>query len=144
MGNYDDIIRLPHHVSPTHPPMPMGDRAAQFMPFRALTGYEDAVQETARLTETRPCPTEEEQALLDAELQRLAAAIADQPAVKLTWFRPDGAKEGGARITVSGRLKRIDRYENVLILTDGQRIRIRDLLEIQELRETPEEEHAQE
>ena len=71
MGKYDDIIDLPHHISATRPRMPMIDRAAQFMPFRALTGYEDAVHETARLTEERVELTEDEKAVLDGKLQRL-------------------------------------------------------------------------
>ena len=74
MGNYDDIIDLPHHVSSTRPRMPMIDRAAQFQPFRALTGYEDAVRETARLTDRRMELTEEEKARLDAALQKIGRA----------------------------------------------------------------------
>ena len=89
MGKYDDIINLPHHVSAARPHMPMLDRAAQFMPFRALTGYEDAVRETARLTEEKPELTEDEKALLDVRLQRLAEEIAGQPGVTLTYFQPD-------------------------------------------------------
>ena len=75
MGKYDDIINLPHHVSATRPHMPMLDRAAQFMPFRALTGYEDAVQETARLTDEKIELTEDEKAILDMRLQKLADEI---------------------------------------------------------------------
>ena len=78
MGKYDDIIHLPHHVSSTRPHMPMLDRAAQFMPFRALTGYEDAVQETARLTDEKIELTEDEKAILDMRLQKLADEISSQ------------------------------------------------------------------
>ena len=84
MGKYDDIIGLPHHVSSTRPHMPMLDRAAQFQPFRALTGYEDAVQETARYTDEKVELTEDEKALLDMELQRLSDDIASRPQVTLT------------------------------------------------------------
>ena len=87
MGKYDDIIGLPHHVSATRPHMPILDRAAQFMPFRALTGYEDAVRETARYTDERIGLTEDEKALLDTRLQTLADEIAGQPQVPLTYFR---------------------------------------------------------
>ena len=131
MGNYDDIIDLPHHVSSTRPRMPMIDRAAQFMPFRALIGYEDAVQETARLTDRRIELTEEEKARLDAALQRLMDSISSRPQVSVTWFQPDKRKAGGAYVTTTGRLKKIDDLEGVLILLGGERIVIEDILDIQ-------------
>ena len=131
MGKYDDIINLPHHVSATRPHMPMIDRAAQFMPFRALTGYEDAVRETARLTDEKIELTEDEKAILDMRLQKLADEIGSQPKVTLTYFRPDKKKAGGAYLTVTGQLKKIDDYEGALILMGGERILIEDILEIQ-------------
>lgn len=130
MGKYDDIINLPHHVSSTHPHMPMPDRAAQFMPFRALTGYEDAVRETARITEDRAELTEDEKALLDLRLQELADRITEHPKVTLTYFQPDQKKSGGAYVTVTGPLKRMDRHEGVLVLAGGERIAIEQLLTI--------------
>lgn len=130
MGKYDDIIHLPHHVSSTRPHMPMPDRAAQFMPFRALTGYEDAVHETARLTDERIELTEDEKALLDMRLQKLADEIGSQPKVTLTYFRPDKKKAGGAYIHITGQLKKIDDYDGALILMGGERILIEDILEI--------------
>lgn len=130
MGKYDDIIHLPHHVSSTRPHMPMTDRAAQFMPFRALTGYEDAVRETARYTDERIELTEDEKALLDMRLQKLADEISNQPKMTLTYFRPDKKKAGGAYICVTGQLKKIDDHEGYLILTGGERILIEDILEI--------------
>ena len=131
MGKYDDIIGLPHHVSSTRPHMPMLDRAAQFQPFRALTGYEDAVQETARYTDEKVELTEDEKALLDMELQRLSDDIASRPQVTLTCFRPDKRKSGGAYVTTTGRLKKIDDIEGALILASGERIVIEDILDIQ-------------
>lgn len=131
MGKYDDIIHLPHHVSSTRAHMPMLDRAAQFMPFRALTGYEDAVQETARLTDEKIELTEDEKNLLDRELQKLADRIDDHPQVTLTWFRPDKRKAGGAYVTTTGQLKKIDDLEGALILVSGERIVIEDILDIQ-------------
>lgn len=131
MGNYDDIIDLPHHVSSTRPRMPMIDRAAQFQPFRALTGYEDAVRETARLTDRRMELTEEEKSRLDAALQRLMDSISSRPQVSVTWFQPDKRKAGGAYVTTTGRLKKIDDLEGVLILLGGERIVIEDILDIQ-------------
>ena len=130
MGEYDDIIGLPHHVSSTRPHMPMLDRAAQFQPFRALTGYEDAVQETARYTDEKVELTEDEKALLDMELQRLSDDIASRPQVTLTCFRPDKKKSGGAYVTTTGRLKKIDDIEGALILASGERIVIEDIIEI--------------
>ena len=131
MGKYDDIIHLPHHVSATRPHMPMPDRAAQFMPFRALTGYEDAVQETARLTDEKIELTEDEKAILDVRLQKLADEITRQPKVTLTYFRPDKKKAGGAYVCVTGQLKRIDDFEGTLVLLGGDRILIEDILDIQ-------------
>ena len=131
MGKYDDIIHLPHHVSATRPHMPRSDRAAQFMPFRALTGYEDAVHETARLTEERVELTEDEKALLDTKLQRLADRLDSHPQVTLTWFRPDKRKTGGAYVTTTGQIRKIDDFEGVLILLGGERILIEDILDIQ-------------
>ncbi len=111
--------------------MPMIDRAAQFQPFRALTGYEDAVRETARLTDRRIELTEEEKARLDAALQRLMDSISSRPQVSVTWFQPDKRKAGGAYVTTTGRLKKIDDLEGVLILLGGERIVIEDILDIQ-------------
>ena len=114
MGKYDDIINLPHHVSSTHPHMPMRDRAAQFMPFRALTGYEAAVHETARPTDSKAELTEDEKSLLDLRLQELADRITEHPKVTLTYFQPDKRKTGGACVTITGRLKKFDEYEGEL------------------------------
>ena len=131
MGKYDDIIDLPHHVSSTHPHMPMSDRAAQFMPFRALSGYEDAVHETARLTDEKIELTEDEKAILDMRLQKLVDEISSQPKVTLTYFQPDKKKTGGAYVCVTGQLKKIDDFEGALILMGGERILIEDILDIQ-------------
>ena len=131
MRKYDDIIGLPHHVSSKRPHMPMLDRAAQFQPFRALTGYEDAVHETARHTDEKVELTEDEKALLDVKLQRLADDLADRPQVTLTWFQPDKRKAGGTYVTATGQLKKIDDLEGALILASGERIVIEDLLDIQ-------------
>ncbi len=130
MGKYDDIINLPRHVSSTRPQMPMIDRAAQFMPFRALTGYEDAVQETARLTEDRVELTEDEKSILDRKLQSLADRISSKPQITVTWFRPDQKKTGGAYVTTTGQLKKVDDFEGVLILLGGERILIENIVSI--------------
>lgn len=130
MGRYDDIIDLPHHVSTAHSHMSMIDRAAQFQPFRALTGYEDAVRETARLTDERLELTEDEKAVLDRRLQELADRIDRQPQVTLTYFQPDTRKAGGSYVTATGCLKKIDDYTGTLFLSNGERILIEDIVEI--------------
>lgn len=131
MGRYDDIIDLPHHVSTTHHRMSMLERAAQFQPFRALTGYEDAVRETARLTDDRVELTEDEKALLDGKLQRLADNLASHPLVTVTYFQPDKKKAGGAYVTATGELKKIDDFTGTLLLTGGERIPIENIVDIQ-------------
>ena len=131
MGKYDDIIHLPHHVSSTRAHMPMLDRAAQFQPFRALTGYEDAVHEAARQTDEKIELTEDEKLLLDAKLQKLADSIDSRPLVTVTWFQPDKRKTGGVYATTTGQLKKIDDFKGVLILLNGERIPVEDILDIQ-------------
>ena len=121
-GPYDDIIDLPHPTSTRHPRMPMANRAAQFSPFAALTGYEDAVQETARQTVARPELTEEEKSHLNAELQALAEKISEHPTVSLTYFQPDERKAGGAFVTAEGAAKKLDRHTGMVILDDGRKI----------------------
>lgn len=124
--NYDDIINLPHHVSETRPRMSALDRAAQFSPFAALTGYEDAVKETARLTSERVELDELEKEALDYRLQTLSE-LGDASPVTLTYFVPDKKKAGGRYETAAGYIKKIDKYEGVIVLTDGKRISVSDL-----------------
>lgn len=131
MGRYDDILHLPHHISATRPQMPLLDRAAQFMPFRALTGYEAAVHETARPTDSKAELTEDEKALLDLRLQELADRITEHPKVTLTYFQPDKRKAGGVCVTITGRLKKFDEYEGELLLLGGEHILIENILSIQ-------------
>ena len=130
-GPYDDIIDLPHPTSTRHPRMPMANRAAQFSPFAALTGYEDAVQETARQTVARPELTEEEKSHLNAELQALAEKISEHPTVSLTYFQPDERKAGGAFVTAEGAAKKLDRQTGMVILDDGRKIPVENLMSIQ-------------
>lgn len=129
MGAYDDIINLPHPTSPRHPRMSMIDRAAQFTPFQALTGYGAAIQETARITGERAELTEEEKLVLDEKLRFLADT--GNEAV-FTYFQPDGKKSGGAYVTAVGAVKKLDPLEGRLILTDGSAIPIEDILEIED------------
>ncbi len=129
-GKYDDIINLPHHTSPRHPRMSMRDRAAQFAPFSALTGYGDTIDETARLTDGKITLTEDAKALLDMKQRLLAEQIHTCPLVSVTYFVPDTRKSGGAYRTFTGRLKRIDAVEKVLIFVDGESVGMDDVLSI--------------
>lgn len=127
---YGDIINLPHHVSPTRPRMSMADRAAQFSPFAALSGYGDAVKETARLTGRRIELDESAKAALDEKLRLLAEVIEDRPEAAITYFLPDRRKAGGEYVTVSGTVKRVDNVQRELVMTDGTRIPVEDILDV--------------
>ncbi len=119
---YNDIIMLSHHVSPTRPKMPMRDRAAQFAPFAALTGYDDMVEETARITESENEASEYDIMLLDSRLRKLKEHESSHPHLELNYFCPDERKSGGRYETVRARLKRIDELEQILILDNGKKI----------------------
>ena len=122
MEEYDDIIHLPHHVSERHPQMSMLNRAAQFAPFAALTGYDDAIRESRRLTDEWREPGDVEDEELNRAVARLMQRMEEHPCVKVTFFRPDERKRGGSYRQWSGRVKRIDEYERLLRLTDGRTI----------------------
>lgn len=127
MTEYDDIIDLPRPKS-KHEPMPMSDRAAQFSPFAALTGYGDAIDETARLTDARIELSDEERAELDYKQQYLSTL--DSPMVTVTYFVPDSRKSGGAYVTHTGVLKRVDEVERMMVFNDGVRIPIVEIISI--------------
>ena len=127
---FDDIINLPHHVSATRPQMSMLDRAAQFSPFAALTGYDDAIKETGRLTDEKIEMDEDRKAALDMKQTYLIEMLDEQPEISITYFLPDTKKSGGAYVTVTGNLKRFDEYERLLILTDGKKIPMDDIADI--------------
>ena len=131
MEKYEDIINLPHHVSATRPQMSMMDRAAQFSPFAALTGYDDAIKETGRLTGEKIEMDEDRKAALDMKQAYLIEMIDEQPEISITYFLPDAKKSGGAYVTVTGNLKRFDEYERLLILTDGKKIPMDDIADIE-------------
>ena len=128
---YDDIIGLPHHRSAVRPHMPLIDRAAQFSPFAALTGYEAVITETARLTDRRIELDEDEKAAITQKLQAVLEHIRERPEITVTWFRPDGKKDGGAYVTAAGRVKRIDEYDRSILMMDGTRIPICDVTAIE-------------
>ena len=131
MGKYDDIISLPHPVSKTHPPMPRAERAAQFSSFAALTGYEEIVAESARLTEARAELDRDALEALDAALRAVAAEIDARPEVELRYFVPDKKKAGGRYETLRGRVKKIDEQASLLLLEDGTKIPLGDIASIE-------------
>ena len=131
-GPYDDIITLPHPTSRRHPRMPAADRAAQFAPFAALTGYAAAVKETARETEAFTELAEDEAMALDRQLRLLEERVRERPWVVLTCFQPDQRKAGGAYVEVQGRVKRLDATAGAITLEDGREVPISYILEIKE------------
>lgn len=129
--NFDDIISLSRPESPGRPPMPMLQRAAQFSPFAALSGYDAAIAEAGRLTEEKIEIGEEEQEALNETLRVLQGRIREKPFVRITCFKKDASKAGGAYVTFSGPLKRLNETEGTLHLTDGTVIALDDILEIE-------------
>ena len=130
MHRYDDIICLPHHVSEAHPQMALTDRAAQFSPFAALTGYEDALEETGRLTDVKIELDEDAKSILDEKLRMIQEQIAARPQVRITYFVPDEKKEGGSYTAAEGWVKKIDRYGQNIVMNDGTKISIGEIREI--------------
>ena len=129
--NYDDMINMPCPTSPRHPRMPRADRAAQFAPFAALTGYDAAIDETGRLTDQKIDISEDMREKLDLKQNFLADIIDEQPEISVTYFVIDKKKSGGAYVTVNGRLKQIDEYEQLIILTDGKKTPIQEVYTIE-------------
>lgn len=127
---YDDIINLEHHVSKTHKQMSIEERSAQFAPFAALTGYEDEVKETERITERMIEITEDIRSILDEKIHLIQNKIVEQPEVTITYFIADSNKQGGKYQTINGKVKKIDDYKKRIILTNNTDILIKDIIEI--------------
>ena len=127
---YEDIINRPHHVSKTRPQMSMSDRAAQFAPFAALTGYDSAIKETGRLTNERIELDEEALTALDRKYQLLMEALDEAPEVTITYFQPDERKAGGKYVSATGAVKKVDDFERRITMRDGTRIPMDDVLSI--------------
>ena len=128
---YQDIIQGPRHVSKTRPPMARIARAAQFSPFAALTGYDRAVKETARLTHERIELDQYIKEDLSHKLQILEERLEEGPEIEITYFKADGKKSGGSYDTVMGVVKRIDQYEHIVLMTDGREIPIDEIINIE-------------
>ena len=127
-GKYDDMLRLPHHVSASRKPMAMTARAAQFAPFAALSGYDAEVQEAGRLTDRPIEPDEYEKEAMNARLQLLARHLREKWVVSLVFFQPDERKAGGTYVTRTGTVKKLYETERLLTLTDGTVIPLDDLI----------------
>ena len=128
---YEDIVNLPPHISKNHPQPSMMDRAARFAPFAAITGYEEMVLEEARVTEERVDLDEGALSLLNEKLNMIQEFLDEEPEVTITYFEPDKKKTGGAYITITGIVKRIDEYEHLVIMKDGARIFIESIYDLQ-------------
>lgn len=131
MSRYDDIIHLPHHVSEKRARMPLADRAAQFSPFAALTGYDGVIAEAGRLTQRFVDLDETAIGELDLELRRIAEHIQTQPLVTVTWFVPDNTKDGGSYRTVTAQVKKLDTTERLLLFTDRTEVPFYQITELQ-------------
>ena len=118
-GSYTDILNLPHPTSKKHPRMTRTARAAQFAPFAALTGYNEAIKETSRLTDEQLDLDDTEKDQLNEKLQLLRQNLPRQLPITITFFIPDTKKAGGSYQTITGPVKKIQEYERRLIMTDG-------------------------
>jgi len=130
MGDYDDIIHHPHHVSHNHPPMSMLSRAAQFAPFAALTGYHAAIEETARTTDSPIELGEDDCDRLNRILAQLMTQMDRHPYVCIVCFTPDLLKSGGTYVEMEGHLKRVDEITRQLHFCDGTSIPLDNIIDI--------------
>lgn len=128
---YDDILNMPHHVSSTRPHMSMHDRAAQFSPFAALVGYDDAVKETARLTNEKQELTADKITDLNQKIAFLTAHADERPEVTIEYFISDEKKAGGMYVTLSGNFRRIDEYNHNMVFVSGEEIPLNDIFDIE-------------
>lgn len=128
--NYNDIINLPHHVSKTHPRMSLHDRAAQFSTFAALTGHEEEINESARLTEKKLELDEDEKIRINEKLQFIKNNIDKDITVTFTYFVPDVKKAGGEYRKITGKVKKINIYEHKIIMSEGMIINIEDIIDV--------------
>ena len=129
--DYSDIINLPHHVSHNHPQMPMEARAAQFAPFAALTGYDAVIHETARQTDKQVELEEYDNERLNRIFSELMDSLEEHPVVTVSYFKPDEHKAGGAYVTVTGQLKKVDTYEQLMVMENGTAIPIGNIMDLQ-------------
>ena len=130
MDEYDDIINLPHHVSKNHRQMPMEMRAAQFAPFSALTGYDAVINETARLTDQQVELEDYDNERLNRKYAELIENISEHPVITVSYFKPDKRKGGGVYVSKTGHIKKVDTYEQLMIMEDGTSIPLAAIVDI--------------
>ncbi len=130
MNNYEDIINFKRPISKKHGKMPIADRAAQFAPFAALTGFGAIIKETARLTDKKIELEESEKEILDEKIKILKSKINEKPIITITFFEKDLLKDGGKYIKLTGSLKKIDEYAQEIVMLDNSKINIQDISEI--------------
>lgn len=136
---YEDIVNLPHPQSGRHPQMPLESRAAQFAPFAALIGHNDAIAETARLTTAFAELSPDQQQTLSLKLNYILALTTNvtstdtpiSPSLQITYFKPDAHKVGGAYVTITGTIKKIEETYDLLTLTDGTKIPLSSITDLQ-------------
>ena len=128
---YGDIIGLPHPVSKKHPPLSMEQKAAQFYPFAALTGYDDAIAETGRYTDKRRELDENQKAAVDEKLRLLGEGGPGGTVTEVLYFVPDARKDGGEYRTVRGRVRKLDPKKRQLVMAEGTRIDIEEIRELE-------------
>ena len=133
IDNYEDIINLPHHISKKYPRMSLEARSAQFAPYAALTGYDEVLAETARITNRRIEIDENLKTIIDSKLQIIRENIKNKPLISVVYFVPDLKKNGGKYVTVNGNVKKIDEYRNVLVLDDSMEIEVKEIIQLEEL-----------
>ena len=130
MNKYDDIINLPHHVSKTRNPMSLYNRAAQFAPFAALTGYDDAIEETARLTETKVELSDELKNDLNQKINFIKNNIKVHPEITIKYFVRDNKKSGGIYKSLTSIIKKVDDFNKCLIFADNTNVYFDDIISI--------------
>ena len=130
MSRYDDIINLPHHVSKTRKPMSMADRAAQFAPFAALSGHNEALVETERHTSPKEILSQDELDRISARLTCVIEHMTERNELSFVYYVPDEVKDGGKYVELTGIPRRYDEYERVLVMSDGRLLLIDNILTI--------------
>lgn len=130
MGNYDDIINLPHYEPKRHPRMTIAARAAQFAPFAAVAGHDAAIREEGRVTDEWNELGDTADKELNRKMGLVIAGILEHPSVTIHYFQPDDYKSGGSYRQLTGRVKRFDEYERMIEFTDGRRLPIDTITDI--------------
>ncbi len=129
-GAYDDIIGLPHHVSPVRPQMPRSRRAVQFLPFAALSGYGDMIREVCRHTDEEPAPCDGLLEELNLKAGELVRRMHEHPEIRVTHFVPDPLKDGGSFEVTEGRVERVDAFRRLIVMEDGSEIGFDSIIDL--------------